>query len=431
MEDRNTGPGPEGTNNIDPASEKESVFSKHLRKLGIFGERQKENIEEDDDEETEEKPKKFRRFFKGLFRNVVQPPEKTDESGSSHGGFESLLGSYFQSETKAEQETDGKPAEASFVPVSVNQEANVTRQPEEELRISDEVQPEQEATHEPSELKTEVPDNELLPDAGEPVPERSYVAPLPVERSEDRMVFERAVSPPEIIEKEVVIERGTGMALPVVLVGAEYLSRKKADRKLDAKFTDRVERIEKENKKDSFITKELDTLVKQNREQLEALKRGRGIETKPQRIQSPEPIVARMEKPRIEQQPAPRSPEERPVQAVLERPQERETYKIMEQVAQAAERDVPVERVFERSHEVKDDQSMPVGAASVGSIVAARVASQSLPASQGTAHMPHAEEGLKVIPDHVQKQIYKQAMRNGFWAAIIIIILGTIAFLLK
>jgi hypothetical protein len=102
----------------------------------------------------------------------------------------------------------------------------------------------------------------------------------------------------------------------------------------------------------------------------------------------------------------------------------------MEQVAEAAEHDVPVERAFERSHEVKDDQSTHIGAASIGSIMAEQVAKQRVNGPVAT-QLSQDASGLPVVSGRAQATAYKQAMRNGFWAAIIIIILGTIAYLLK
>jgi hypothetical protein len=119
-------------------------------------------------------------------------------------------------------------------------------------------------------------------------------------------------------------------------------------------------------------------------------------------------------------------------EVMREEPEKTETYKIMEQVAEAAEHNAPVERVFERSHEVKDDHSTPVGAASIGAIMAAQAEQKKitqLKASQ--AQMGINDQGLPVINTTSDSDIYKQAMRRGFWGAIIIIIFGLLAYLLK
>jgi hypothetical protein len=425
--------GPEDPTNQEPETTRKKrrgtdFLSQYLLRRR---EQQGEHVEEDDDEESEEKPKKFKRFFKGLFKRVVESPTDTKEQFPKSFSLESLFLSDQEKLEKSieldqdnqNQETEALPSQPLETPV-----AEVTDVPEPLLA---------ERSEEPAEVPMVTtqqeranPVEQTEEQASQPQ-ERAYIEPLVVERaiSDDRAIFERA-QPQPTTEKEIVIERGPGMALPVVLVGAEYLARKKADRKLDAKYNERVGHIEIENKREKIAKEQLTTLVQQNREQLEALKRDRGIEIA--RPEWPQPIERSTS--RAERQP------EQKIQPIKERAQLQptpektetpETYKIMEQVAEAAEHDIPVERVFERSHEVKDDQSVPVGAASIGAIMADQIARQYNTTPRVTKQLPQDMSGLPVIPDHVRTAAYKQAMQRGFWAAIIIIILGTLTYLLK
>jgi hypothetical protein len=432
MEDRWHGP-------EDPTNEDLETTRKKRRGTDFLSqyllrrkEQQGEHIEEDDDdEESEEKPKKFRRFFKGLFKRVVESPTDSKEHFPKSFSLESLfLGDDHAKSEKSteldediqtpETETTFQPAETAATEAAETLEPIFVEQPKEavEAKVT--------TTQQEHENSVEQPEEQA------PVPlEREYIEPVVIERAiaDDRTVFERA-QPQPAVEKEVVIERGPGMALPVVLVGAEYLARKKADRKLDAKYNERVGRIETENKREKVAKEQLTTLVEQNREQLEALKRDRGIETP--RLERHRPAEQSIS--RIEQQPERKlqpTPEREAAQSTSEKVTTvPETYKIMEQVAKAAEQDVPVERVFERSHEVKDDQSVPVGAVSVGAIMADQVVRQQR-MQTATQQAMQDTSSLPVISDKVQAAAYKQAVQRGFWAAIIIIILGTLAYLLK
>jgi hypothetical protein len=90
MEDRR--PGPEETTDQDnettPKKRRGGDFLSQylLRRREQSGEKP-----EEDEEETEEKPKKFRRFFRGLFKNVVQPPEQTNKAHPTRLGLDALF----------------------------------------------------------------------------------------------------------------------------------------------------------------------------------------------------------------------------------------------------------------------------------------------------------------------------------------------------
>ena len=423
------------------------------RKEKLDGEQEQDDTEEDSDE----KPKKFRRFFRGLFRNVVQPPEKSAESLKNKSALESLFFAWDDSEKLVNQTPETKAAfEPNSLPESMAGEqttpltdishtyeagpfANHSDKAISGAEYSADEMPETNPSYDIAN-PPEVPPPLILP----PEMREQRVPPKEMAASRDATLFERAVPTPT--EREVIIERGPGMVLPVALVGAEYLARKKADRKLDKKFTEKVTAQEKNNKRTEMMNHELQELTKQNHENLAKLKTDRGLG--PTERPNPIPLPERMPQARPEAPVAaghevapskqeieelkPHAPEH---QDILSRPEQAkpETFKLMEQVAEAAEKGVAVERVFERSHEVKDDTNVSSSAASIGAIMAAqaeeRHRTDRLQAMQ--RQMGGPDENLPVLPNHQQPEMYRQAMQRGFWAAMIIIIFGTLAFLLK
>jgi hypothetical protein len=277
----------------------------------------------------------------------------------------------------------------------------------------------------------------------------------PGELSAEQVLYEQASghrpeqtepSPPTV-EREVVIERGVGAALPLAAVGLEYLARKKADRKLDAKFTQTTEELNHKTDAGQQVQEELRSLIDQNKEQLASLKRERlmatgavNLERKPVTQETRIPEAPRsLERPEFQPKTATpeasKQPEQRKAE-IHERQQslkpEMDSKRIMEQVAAAAEKDVPVEIAFERSHEVKDEPSVAHNAASVAAIIKQQAIEKQriakLKAIQ--AQMGDANQGLPVIHDQASSSMYKQAIRAGFWSAVMIIILGVIAYLM-
>jgi hypothetical protein len=219
-----------------------------------------------------------------------------------------------------------------------------------------------------------------------------------------------------------VIERGSGNALPVLLVGAEYLGRKRADRKLDKKIDATVDTLQKHTTAEVFNQQKLENLVRQNREQIEKLKVERGIASpeRPRAENTQRHPRSEIYTPKIEE--APKSifaeqKQSRPEQITSQKPQE------------ALETQSRLERVIERSHEVKDDQTNP-GAVSVGSIVNNQASYRlGRPPSSSPIKIDDSQD-LPVVADSPDSDAYKQAMKLGFWTAVIIIVFGLLAYLM-
>jgi hypothetical protein len=423
----------------------------------------------DDDEEDEvgEKPKKWRRFFRGAFREVVQPPEGHDTKSKPRPGFD--LETWLSWQDKPEPvDRESLPTETiESVAYPQASEASVTTEARSTTNIEGSV---------PEESNVDVEDvpNRLPTSPTEAIaePPEAIVAPF-VSHAAEYVSADHNVEPPTPaiersrsagtpVEREVVIERGVGSALPLAVVGLEYLSRKKADRELNKKFTDRTDTLKKDVTREQLVRSELESLVKQNKEQLEALKTRAEI--------LPTPSMQETSKLPIKEQPAPVKPEKDTAEKVVKKPAietentsrveiapkketaaekivskidqsttvdkpEIQPRKIMEQVAAAAEHDAPVEIAFERSHEVKDEPSISPGATSIGSIIANQTDefpktssySTDTTTSNGGAGLTNKHPS---ITNKGQSQDYKVAIKMGFWTAIIIIVLGSITYLM-
>jgi hypothetical protein len=421
----------------DSTSESSSKKKRGSSKLSRFlsGLKQKEE-DSNEHESIDEKPKRFRRLFNRLFPSVVENPNQTeDQTSELRFTPESLFG-----RLQVNQEAEGGPLpsnEESLPELSLSESSIGSKAESTPGAV--------EATEIPEELPE--PETILAPTAAEVPTGTSESVAVPTEVT-DREIYTRAPSYPEEMsrpaeatpsvtsekpERETVIERGPGMVLPVALVGLEYLGRKKADKKLEKRVNEKISATNNEVARNSALQQELQNLTRQNEERLEALKRARGSE-----VTAPTQVIERMQQPKIESASAPESRQQPPYKEVNTSYPERETQKteeiqpqkILEQVADAAEQNIAVERVFERSHEVKDDQTtVPGTAASVGAVMAAQAAS--MPARVPVpSPLQQQTETPPLVSQEAITKAYRHAMKIGFWSAVMIIILGSIAYLM-
>ena len=380
-----------------------------LRRREIANPDSLDDIESDDEdeEETTGTPKRWRRFFRGAFKNVVPPPE-SPRNEREHG-FDPNTWFSWQSAARLEESQQHSPEQTSGEQ-SVTSETSEGSQPE-----SPEVQHPEETIHNSEHTRT-------IPEAA---PQNVHEGRPYSEAQSGGVIHERLQSS-NVVEREVIIERGVGAALPVALVGMEYLARKSADKKLKRSFTREVDSLKMRASQSETTRNELDAIVRQNREQLEALKRDRGMTekrgtTKETYKNTPEKIPSKSAEKRTN-----------PMESTsrIEKQSEVQPRMIFESVANAAEQDVPVERVFERSHEIKDDKTATAAAAaSVGTIMASQSDIQKIIATLPVVQSKTTEN----MTDKTHQSIvaaYDQAIKMGFIAAVAIIILGTVAYLM-
>ena len=461
MEDRQFDPNNTEERPAENATEKQqqgNFLSQFLARRR--GEKLDTNETDDDDEETEEKPKHWRAKFKSFFKTVVPPPEGEVAAPKDPPAAE-LFAWPFSQTVRTESVPQGNttseiPAvEAPGSPTAATsaEAGQVMAQAREEVRVEQPTAAEsaqmpeltQEDAPSPVEATQEMPQpvaSEVNETRDTASPELQMRESSAIYHGELAIPHERTqLTPQPAIEKETVIERGVGSALPVALVAAEYIGRKRADRKITEAFTKKTDHLEKDAVEARRAHEQLDQLLRQNREQLASLKQERSASNNksPETKSNVAPAVP------IEQlrpQVVPELPKNNPETGNHQRdmPKAKEEVEpkpqhIMEQVAQAAEQDVPVERVFERSHEVKDDTSpvvtSGVSAASVGAIMANRSAQTQVSTPTTTKHKPTTNlvDNLPFITEQTP-EMYKQAMSAGFAAGLVIIVLGLLAYLM-
>lgn len=356
------------------------------------------NSEKDKDEESEEKPKKWLRLFRGIFKQLVQQPESAKKTPEHN---------FDRSAWFAWELTDSDPKE------SVSSTTDTRTYTSENSHDSMKEQ----FTYEGQAVKhTRTQPGTNAPNSTERATQEISDVPM---TGDKQYYSETQDRKSQIDEHEVIVERGAGTASALSLVGAEYFARKRAERKIERKTTGEISSIRKELKNSETANEELNAIVMQNREQLEKLKRERGTQEQGRPIS---PVETRSSEQPIQQSSYERKSD--PEQSV-EQPRV-----IFERIANAAERDAPVERVYERSHEIKDDKSIP--AVSIGAIMASQAASAKIPlqtsqaAQMAISNPPH----IMPIKELIKDESNQQAIKNGFTAAISIIIFGVLAYLM-
>lgn len=455
MENRPFGSEEQDDSTPEASTKKKRGGSKLSRYLS--GLRRKENEDSKEVGANAEKPKRLRNIFSRLFPSIVENPnlDQDKDQDQQHQFNPENWFSWMQSESK-----DPAPEISINHPETVEMAAGQKDQQDTEavsaVEGAQNMPQERQSESLPPAPETPPPIEWLMaPEKEQPQP-NSVGTELPPTPEQELYSREKSGTKEAMIkvdtgtseksEKEVVVERGPGMVLPVALVGLEHLGRKKADKKLEKRVKEEIASTNAEVKRGAALQQELESLARQNSEQLEALKRareGRPVESVPTAQKTaeiaparpPERATTTIEQPKhnIEQpKPASDTKEQSPLVAESRvATEEAPPQKILEQVVDAAEHDIPVERVFERSHEVKDDKSVPITAASVGAVVGAHAAAKQYQALQQSKHTASAQNGTTpFVNDPVAAAAYKQAIKMGFWTAVMIIILGSIAYLM-
>jgi hypothetical protein len=435
----------------DASTKKKRGGSRLSQYLSILKNKEDKESGESTGEKGDEKPKRFRRLFGRLFPSVVEKPEEGSDKSKDYDFDPEAWFGVTQFASRAES-ANANPAEAADTSIDqVTPERSTTSSGSEEVNTSP-VSAEAGSIEPQPVTPTEatVPqsgDIETVRDTETVLPEIQQAAPTEGElfvREQKQPEVTQINTTPEEATKEVVTERGPGMVLPVALVGLEHLGRKKADKKLEKRVNEKITATNTELGRNAALQQEVETLARQNAEQLEALKRAREGRAR-EVMQAAEEVMERSvptarperiitaEQPKIAPErtvPVPEAKEQPRLVFEKQDKEEIQPERILEQIADAAEHDLPVERIFERSHEVKDDNTVPAGAAaSVGAVMNARAAAQYQTLRQ--AKQPVNPQGnLPVVSDEAVRAAYKQAVKKGFWAAIMIIILGSIAYLM-
>lgn len=432
MENRPIGPEEQDDTTDSTSSKKKrgSTLSRYLSAL-----RGKEAPGADSEDASSEKPKRAQRLFSRLFPGIVErpahlsPQETTEqEHAFDHEAWFGWVRSARQAESVA---ASSEETEQTLMPdvISTSAQAGLSTEQTGAADQLDQIQ-----ASEVTETQSSNPDTVVLTPVN-----REQTPTLGVYEQTDRLAAEIGVSPQQgeiplrtSTEAETVIERRGSNVLPIALVGAEYLARKRADRKLESRVDKKIDTASEKQQRAEALQKELEHVVSQNKQQIEQLKRARTSmeQQAPRASESKEaaPVIV----PAAVETRRPPQPETARIEQKPSTEEAIKPYNIAERVADAAEHDVPVERAFERSHEVKDDMPMTTAATSVGAVMAANIATAGItPVARGKSSSVPADSGnLPYVSDADIAAAYRQAAKRGFWSAICLIILGSIAYVM-
>jgi hypothetical protein len=417
---------------------------------------QSSELEEDDEEEEEPGlPKRWRRFWRRLFDREVQNEGQGSEPAQPEQR-RPILDLSINTEAEADDsENTVDPSEYSppeEVPQESIAEAGAPTSPAEGMNDS---------------FVADVPDVEPpispteVPDSGEGVSvSRTPTLPEAPQQPEPA-IRGRHEHRPESLRTLYGRDEEEGREVPAhthpnraaaattLLVGAEFLARRRADRKLKRE----VERLNQRITEGDQAAKRLKTVAEETKERVAQQVSDRKVVSTPKHAeQLPENHVSSKELRQseiIHVQPEKRlapKPSELPERLhlhtekqpeTLRRPEERiepaeqevrmpRPEKILETVTVAAEHDLPIERLYERRHEVKDDKtSVTTGAVPVATVLTGM---RHTPLYSSRPAVSAASAGVKPPSVTTSPQLYKQAMRRGFWGAVTLLVFIAIIF---
>lgn len=481
MEDRPSVPGEVTQDDTDIARRKKRsgfLSSFLLRRRGALPEESEfhhdiQSTEDNDSLIEKRKKKKLKKAWHTLFPSLVKvenepgAPRNPDPKGFDIDTWMSWQAPNSEFQKKASGLTE-MPEEShvnnEYMPaghVTTNPEIPLNFETEIPLQDRDDLSPEQ-SHAEP--MVREIPENQASVateadvdteiDAAGAVaqPEVAY-QPVGFDTGrsvESSPVSLNAVSPQEYdrqasARNEIQVHANRGTAAPILLVGLEHLGRKKADEQIRQELGQRIDSLERTIDAGKRIeqrapSQHVEYVASDQMPKTEVVGQRPAHEGRAQ--VSPEvPLEAAparqdrsvTKEALIKEKPEVKIPATNRQESHIspELPNEEiKSEQIMREVASAAEQDVPVERVFERSHEVKDDLTGATGAASVGSVISGRPSPALAPivatAVGSSHHQPDTDNG-RVNVDQAE---YQRAVKQGFWSAIVILIFGALAYLM-
>lgn len=302
----------------------------------------------------------------------------------------------------------------------------------------------------PTEASAETPPPPEPPEGPPPeiLPPPEAASPGPAARAAAEHVMApfsstESTTPTPPVER-VIVERPRGAAAVAALLGLEYLGRKRADRKIRKDVAKQMSRQQKDTR--SEFNRADEHARSTAREVREVKDQQRAFETKlnaaksqeaapPPEIKQPTP---ELKLPELEVPPTEKQPTVGNIPLAEQVVQQTESLQkpeaVREQVAVAAEQNIPVEAVYERRHEVKKDQPQALGGGGGGP---GQSTEPTLLADALHERLPHVD-----LPGGVptwQKQpspatqpedVYKQAIKRGLWGAVALLIFIAILFLI-
>lgn len=407
---------PKGDDEKPSESKKISFLETWQQRLGVLPEMSKkdnkDSLEEDSEKEPSEtkKGKRWQNLFGKVFGGIVK-------SAPIEAKYAPEKDTLFVQHAVSNEESAPKPDDTLFIP---HESVSSSETPE---------------TTDPlgSDDNSEIPEFESQPD----VPTEQSV-----ETNSAKEALKPPTAPPDIIAAlnnqphevpayeqtvtapaghtvgERVIERdGRGVGVAAGLFGLEFLARRRADRKLKKEIKRLDQRLKSGDKQMPPRT------VETNRTAIES----RAYQPSTPEMKIPVPETSKL--PAAEAQLLPEA--EKKLGQNIELPRDltsevmvtsEKPEKVLEKVAKAAEKNVPIEKLFERSHEIKDEPSQHLGAAPVGAILSRSDTESQSAFTAATKKIIEAQQQAISASSHSgQPHLYKQAVKSGFWTAVVLV----------
>ncbi len=299
----------------------------------------------------------------------------------------------------------------------------------------------------------DVPQAEQAASGAERLNDKPPLVPPPIEfavANAERRVAEDMVAPFSSVESttpapsiERVVEDRRSASAVGALLGLEFFARRRGDRKNRKEFRKEVKKLQKDQKNAEGKTTHVEDQTRMTKQDLEQLNvRQQAVETQPaahiEHQKAPEPrLPASKEVELHDKQP------EKPVviekipmaeQVVQQADKLKKPEAVQERVEVAAEQNIPVEAIYERRHEKKDQpyeaRNSNGGGSSGGNepillaeAIKARAAAQSAQASAASA----SKSGHLETPDHM----YKNAVMTGIYGGVIVLVFIAVIVLIR
>lgn len=230
---------------------------------------------------------------------------------------------------------------------------------------------------------------------------------------------------------EILVNKKEPLAAVTLLgLGAEYLGRKKQGRNQGKRIRNLERKVEDHDEKTKRLEMELgrETREKtyQSREQKPVL--GRNAEAHPEkRIPRPERqdtlkehVGTAIKTEKIAEEVAKKV-------ETYEKQHEAPTV-VLKEMVKAAEANAPVERIYERRQEIKDETS-PVYNYSSAVPVSVILKKLSGTSQANTSLYPAVPGNPQSSPVNTKPELYRQAAQRGFWGAVVIVIFMLMVYL--
>ncbi len=251
---------------------------------------------------------------------------------------------------------------------------------------------------------------------------------IPIYQQDQQANFAPTIAKPET-HNRVIEKSERGVAVAAGLFGFEFFARRRADRKLrnEIKLMAKEKKPVRPTEVSAIVapeaSKSTDVLPSSGRISEKDLV---ARETKPLRDEEIRTTEVMERKDSYKTETAPQFFANEQTKPAAERADE-----LLKEVAQAAEKNDPIEKLYERRHEVKDEPSNHLGAAPVGLILSRSHIANKGNFSVATQRLLESKNNSELAHKQARPQVYKQAITSGFWAGFIFIVFVGVIMIIR